>query len=333
MTERLLTRDAFREGVFARDGHRCVLCGRPAVDAHHIVERRLWTAPEELGGYFMGNGASVCEEHHIAAERSFYPPQHLWQVLGVADPPRPKSFARGVDYNKWGVAFRMPNRVRIKYPSTPYLPFSPGWRQPYGEKDDEAYMDDVSGFLGAPLVITVKMDGSNVQMTRDHLAARNGTDARHGSFDYLKALHAQRYAQAIPEGVEVFGEWLYAKHSIRYEGATALAGYLQVFGVYHMDTRMWGSWEEVEATAAALGVPTVPVVKRATYAKDWEFTADVLREARRAIEAGHEGVVVRIAYPFHYGQFEDHIAKYVREGHVQTDEHWSQQATVRNALK
>lgn len=26
----LLTRDQFREGVFARDGHRCVFCGEPA---------------------------------------------------------------------------------------------------------------------------------------------------------------------------------------------------------------------------------------------------------------------------------------------------------------
>lgn len=45
----LLTRDQFREGVFARDAHRCVFCGRTAaetpegkLDAHHIIERRLW---------------------------------------------------------------------------------------------------------------------------------------------------------------------------------------------------------------------------------------------------------------------------------------------------
>jgi 5-methylcytosine-specific restriction endonuclease McrA len=38
----LLNRDEFREGVFERDNHKCVICGKPAVDAHHIMERRLF---------------------------------------------------------------------------------------------------------------------------------------------------------------------------------------------------------------------------------------------------------------------------------------------------
>ena len=39
---KLLTRDEYREAVFARDKHRCVICDSPAVDVHHIVERKLW---------------------------------------------------------------------------------------------------------------------------------------------------------------------------------------------------------------------------------------------------------------------------------------------------
>ncbi len=38
----LLTRDEFRESVFARDQYTCVFCNKPAVDARHILERRLW---------------------------------------------------------------------------------------------------------------------------------------------------------------------------------------------------------------------------------------------------------------------------------------------------
>lgn len=33
-------REAFRDAVFARDGGNCVICGHPAADAHHIIERR-----------------------------------------------------------------------------------------------------------------------------------------------------------------------------------------------------------------------------------------------------------------------------------------------------
>lgn len=63
---KLLSRDQFREGVLRRDGHRCVFCGRGAgdgvkLDAHHIMERRLWWAPHQYGGYYLENGATCCD--------------------------------------------------------------------------------------------------------------------------------------------------------------------------------------------------------------------------------------------------------------------------------
>ena len=61
-----LTREQFRNAVFARDKHKCVLCGKPAVDAHHIMERKLW----EDGGYYIENGASVCADCHWKCERN-----------------------------------------------------------------------------------------------------------------------------------------------------------------------------------------------------------------------------------------------------------------------
>ena len=65
MNEKLLTRDQFREQTFARDNHKCVFCGELAVDAHHILERRLWGDSQ---GYYISNGASVCQTHHIMCE-------------------------------------------------------------------------------------------------------------------------------------------------------------------------------------------------------------------------------------------------------------------------
>lgn len=42
----LLSRDKFRQSVFDRDSHKCVICGDGPevgvfIDAHHILERRL----------------------------------------------------------------------------------------------------------------------------------------------------------------------------------------------------------------------------------------------------------------------------------------------------
>lgn len=367
--ENLLSRDDFRNMVLTRDKNTCIIpgCGKPAVDAHHIIERRLWQDESEFGGYFLSNGASLCEEHHVAAEKNFFPPQYLWQILKVEPTKsklKPKSFNPDIDYNKWGTAFKMPTRYKIKYPSTPYLPFSPQWKPPHTAKDDEAFMENIDCFLEAPLVMTIKLDGSNVLLSKDRVAARNGTVANHKSFDFLKALHARRYSYLIPENVEVFGEWLYAKHSIHYTGDLSLQNYLYIFGVYNMKTRLWGSWNDVEKMATILGVPTVPVIKMTgynsnsnsngnsngkgngykhdkhnysnsydTYDSEWQFIRDVSNTAQNIVDQGHEGVVVRIAYPFHYGQFSDHIAKYVRPDHVQTDKHWAQQPVIRNVLR
>ena len=62
----LLSRDQFREGTFTRDKHLCVICKKPAQDAHHIIERRLW----DDGGYYLDNGASLCGPCHIKAEQT-----------------------------------------------------------------------------------------------------------------------------------------------------------------------------------------------------------------------------------------------------------------------
>lgn len=338
---KLLTRDEFRNKVFERDNHRCIIpatgqnkiCGKPAVDAHHIIERGLWTDSSEFGGYFINNGASVCEEHHLAAEKNFYPPQYIWNILGVTEPKRPKSFLPNIDYNKWGKAFDMPDRYRIKYPTTPYLHISPQWRKSSDMKDEDAFLENADHLLNVPLVITTKMDGSNVQITKDHIAARNGTSAEHKSFDFIKALHARQYGMLIPDGIEIFGEWLYAKHSIHYDGNISLPNYLQIFGVYDMNRRLWGSWDDVEKMANILGVPTVPVVKFVSYEKEWQFVNEISKIAQTIINQGHEGIVIRINYPFHFGQFSDHIAKYVRANHVQTDTHWREEQITKNILK
>lgn len=60
----LLNRDTFRNAVFERDNYKCVVCGETAVDAHHIIERKLF----DDGGYYIDNGVSLCGKHHLEAE-------------------------------------------------------------------------------------------------------------------------------------------------------------------------------------------------------------------------------------------------------------------------
>ena len=55
---------SFGTRCLPRDGGRCVICGAPGQDAHHIVERRLF----DDGGYYLDNGATLCAACHVKAE-------------------------------------------------------------------------------------------------------------------------------------------------------------------------------------------------------------------------------------------------------------------------
>jgi hypothetical protein len=140
-----------------------------------------------------------------------------------------------------------------KYPRTPHLPWSPG-----GTPDDKTlYAAD--HFVGRPVVITEKLDGSNVTMTSDEVFARSHAGPPgHPSFDYAKARAAQ-LRHAIPPGVSVFFEYCFAVHSIVYD---CVPVYLFVIGVRDDESGLWWDWEATELMAADLGLITAPVLYR-----------------------------------------------------------------------
>ena len=339
-----MKRSKFREQVFQREDHKCIVptCTKRAVDAHHLLERNLW----EDGGYIPDNGASVCEEHHRLAEDDIIPPQSFWRWAGVAKPPLPE----GVDsmhVDKWGEPLEQPpwkeHRERIKYPSTRHLPWS---RE---RDDDDTAHDQVDNFIGYPLITTVKMDGGNAMLVKDSenpVRARNGSHADREHFDMCKQMYWENnlYEQ-IPEHLQIFGEWLYAKHSIHYgcgcskacnDVGPALQDYFQVFGVYDTRYDLFLGWNETTEWADNLGLTMVPQIgylDTKTFERPdqfWEYYYDLSQEV---VKQGHEGIVVRSALPYHYGQVEQRLGKYVRPNHVKEDEeHWSQRPLIQNEL-
>src|SRR5690242_12675496 len=104
----LLTRDEFREGVFARDKNQCVHCGAPAKDAHHIIERRLW--PD--GGYYLDNGASLCGDCHLLAEQTLLSCDQIRKEAGIEIILLPPHLYDDFEYDKWGNIV-LPNGRRL----------------------------------------------------------------------------------------------------------------------------------------------------------------------------------------------------------------------------
>jgi hypothetical protein len=96
--DELLSREDFKRLVFHRAGGRCVFCTRPAVDPHHILERKLY--PD--GGFYLGNGAAVCEEHHWECKTTKRSVEEVRGAAGISTPVLPPGFEHGVLYDKWG---------------------------------------------------------------------------------------------------------------------------------------------------------------------------------------------------------------------------------------
>jgi RNA ligase len=326
MEPKLLTRDAFREGVFLRDGHKCVFCDKPAVDAHHILERRLW--PDF--GYYLSNGASVCEEHHLACERTTISVEDVRYAAGITRLWVPPHLYDDHIYDKWGNPVLEDGRrgkgelffdesvqkvlqevlplftSRVKYPRTNHLPWSPG------VNDDDRVMSDLSYFVGKRVIVTRKMDGENTTMYSDHIHARS-IDSRGGEDRaWVKQFWASM-AHDIPENWRICGENLWAEHSIHYDD---LPSFFMGFSVWD-ERNICLSWDDTLQYFELFGIHSVPLI----YDGIWDESKIRLLEKQLNWDSD-EGYVVRLAESFNYGDFKRSIAKYVRKGHVQTTKHW-----------
>jgi hypothetical protein len=326
-------RNEFREAVFARDNHTCVICPAPAADAHHIMERRLWTD----GGYHLDNGVSLCEAHHLQAEQTLIPTETLRVYAGITKVLLPDTLYGGQVYDKWGNVI-LPDSTRmrgdlfydesvqkvlapvldqfveyVKYPRTPHLPYSPGYSDEDINWSSDEHMNDVE------VVVTEKMDGENTTMYHDHIHSRSLDTGYHPSRTWVKNLHGQ-IAHDIPEGMRICGENVYAKHSLLY---TELPSYFLVFGIWQDATCL--SWDETEEWCKLFGLATVPVIYRGLYHEQMMDQIEI-------DPAKHEGYVVRPAGEFRLQDFRKVVAKWVRPDHVQADHHWIHKQVITNGV-
>lgn len=351
-----MSRESFRRQCVERDGGECLVPSCEATvtaepseagEVHHIIERKLW----QDGGYIPENGACVCNKHHRYAEENVIPPQAFWRWIGVENPPLPedpvgREAVMDSDVDKWGKPLPSPawqeHREYIKYPSSRHLPWS------HERDDDDTAHQVVDWALEIPLVATIKMDGGNAMLVKDTenpVRARNGRHADREHFDMAKQWYWDNNLYSkIPEHLQVFGEWLYAKHSIHYKCqcnttcediGPPLRDYFQVFAMYDTRYNLWLGWHETLELANEMGLTVVPVVEDSiVYDNTREAWDDLWEKSQDAVEQGHEGIVVRSEHPFHYGSINKRLGKYVRPNHVKDDEkHWSKRPLVKNGLR
>lgn len=327
---KLLSRDEFREGVFKRDNHKCVVCGADGKDAHHIIERRLFSAPHELGGYFLDNGVTVCEEHHLACERTDITVEEIREHAGLTKKIIPSHMYDDQVYDKWGnIILANGTRLRgelfydesvqkiiadhihefthlVKYPRTYHLPWSPGMQ------DDDRMMPSLDVFRGKRVIVTEKYDGENTTFYCNDFHARSLDSPHHYSRDWVKQFWS-KISYNIPEGWRVCGENMYAEHSISYK---ELETYFYGFSVWD-EKNFCLSWDETLEWFQLLGIEPVPVLYDGVF--DEVKIKSLWDESKWGTS---EGYIIRVAEGFPYSDFRKAVAKFVRKGHVNTQKHW-----------
>lgn len=198
--------------------------------------------------------------------------------------------------------------MKTKHSRTFHLPWSEGIGS------DDRVHKSVEQFEGHQVVVTEKRDGECTSMYRDgtvHARSIDGTN--HPWQDAIKAMWRER-CHDLPEGWRVVGENLYAEHSIRYDNLT---DWIEVFAIFD-ETNTALSWDETVEWCELLGLHTVPVLWRGA----WD-EGQVRRIQYRLNPETQEGYVVRDQGRIHSVNWCHWVGKYVRKGHVQTDQHWT----------
>lgn len=336
----LLKRDDFRENVFKRDKHQCVWCGEKAVDAHHIIERKLFSD----GGYYLENGVSLCEKCHILAEKTIISCEELRTKAGIKTLIIPELFDKEYVYDKWGnIVLDDGHRIKgpifneeqvqkilpyeilnkflmsqpIKYPRTPHLPWSEKL-----SKDDRR-LESIDQFNGKEVVVTVKLDGENTTMYNDHIHARSLDSKHHPSRDWVKGLWGN-IKWMIDPGFRICGENMYAKHTIHYKN---LSTYFYVFSIWNEEYCL--SWDETVEMCHLLGLTPVPVLYQGIF--DYDHIRDIYPGTHNGDPC--EGYVVRLAKGFKYDEFGESMGKFVSSRFVIGDTHWMYDKVIPNELK
>ena len=153
----------------------------------------------------------------------------------------------------------------LKYPRTAHLE---GSRLQPGDDDDGHVA--LATLDGAHAVIEEKLDGANVAVSftgggrmllqsRGHYLSGGGRERQFALFKQWAQAHEAPLLERLEDRYVMYGEWLYAKHSVSYDH---LPHWFCEFDVYDRDEGVFLSTPRRRALMAASPVISVPVLSQ-----------------------------------------------------------------------
>ena len=168
----------------------------------------------------------------------------------------------------------------LKYPRTPHLE---GSRLQPGDEGHEHVR--LASLAGGHAVIEEKLDGANVGISfgaggqlllqsRGHYLAGGGRERQFALFRQWAQAHEGRLLERLEDRYVMYGEWLYAKHSVSYD---RLPHYFCEFDVYDRRAGVFLSTPRRHALLAGSPVLSVPVLRSGALAQSVKGLRELVR--------------------------------------------------------
>ncbi len=185
----------------------------------------------------------------------------------------------------------------LKYPRTPHLE---GSRLQPGDEGHEHVR--VAALAGQHIVIEEKLDGANAGISftsagelllqsRGHYLVGGGRERQFAPFKQWATAHEARLLELLEDRYVMYGEWLYAKHSVSYDH---LPHWFCEFDVYDRVEGVFLSTPRRRTLLAASPIVSVPVLHDGAMPRDVKalraFVRPSLAKSQRWREAFEHGV-------------------------------------------
>lgn len=156
----------------------------------------------------------------------------------------------------------------IKYPRTPHLK---GSRLQPG--DEDLRQTPFSHIAGQHMVVEEKVDGANsavsfdrdgqlLLQSRGHYLTGGGRERHYNLFKQWAGIHREALYQVLGSRYILYGEWLYAKHTVYYD---ALPHYFLEFDVLDRETGRFLDTPSRRALLQPLPIVSVPVLAEGAF--------------------------------------------------------------------
>ncbi|KAJ3408004.1 hypothetical protein CcCBS67573_g00329 [Chytriomyces confervae] len=227
----------------------------------------------------------------------------------------------------------------VKYPRTRHL-FDLG-----AASRDDLILDETARFLntnmGGDTLLTIeeKIDGANLGFRLNpsdpsQIIAQNRThtvtSASHAQFASLNAwiyMHQDALLELCGRGCILFGEWMFARHSVIYN---ALPDLFVAFDLFDLREGKFYSRARFDAALADTGISRVPRIPLSLSGITRDDLLGLIQEKSAfSTTERREGLVLRLDK----GDWLDGKAKIVRPDFICGNEHWSKNIIERNLVQ